>query len=275
MKMRRSVASFSSAVLGLSLGLANPAHATVVGYFGDANAATPITLDGFTGVLLTNLTAADLAGINVLWIFNPNNGAPSTTITNNLPAITTFVQNGGVLSYADRNVNQGLSASTYLPGGGGISFTSSLSTNIDIQTPGTLVTNGPGGIITNTNLDGGNLSNHGFATLASLPAGAVAILNNGTAGQIVDFYYRFGLGAVYYSSIPLDFYLDGGGNNPPADAFRNIYARNEAAFQASLATVTPEPGTFVLLVSGFFGLGGITVVRRRRNRVDSVSNIAA
>ena len=255
--------------------LALSAHAATVGYCvagggstcvagGAATGlATVITNTGNTPVALAGLAAANLTGINVLWILNSVNGSPGSIVTSNFADITSFVNAGGVLSFHDRNVNQqGVSAATYLPGGGGISFTNLFGGAIDIQTAGTTVTNGPFGTLTNTSLDGGNFSDHGFATIGSLPAGAVSILNNGTAGNIVDFYYRSGAGAVYYSSIPLDFYLGGGGNNPPRTAIVNTYAPNELTLQASLAV--PEPTTVVLVSAGFLGLG---FLRRRKRSV--------
>jgi hypothetical protein len=208
-------------------------------------------------VALANLTAGDLAGVQVLWILNANNGSPDATIMGNLAAISAFVQAGGVLSFHDRNVIQGVSAATYLPGAGGVSFTSEFGTDITVLANNG-VTNGPAGLIGDTTLDGGNFSYHGFATQASLPGGAVAVLSTGDRTHIVDFYYQFGLGWVYYSTIPLDFYFAGA--NPAA--FRTIYGPNEAGFQASLARPVPEPGTMLLLGGGLALLA--TRLRRRR-----------
>lgn len=256
--MRKLFAALTAAV-GMVVSLA--AQSATVGYYLSSTNGSPaaaITASGNTPVQLNNLTAGDLAGIDVLWILNGSNGSPDANVLGNQAAITAFVTGGGVLSFHDRAVTN---AATYIPGAAGVSFVRNFNPDDDIDVvTNNLVTNGPGGVITNTTLDGGNSSSHGFATLGTLPAGAVPVLRVGTfLDRIVDFYYPLGAGDVYYSTMPLDFYLAGQGSNPPADAFRNIYAVNEAAFQVSLANGVPAPATLALMALGL----GLMGLRRR------------
>ena len=120
-----------------------------------------------------------------------------------------------------------------LPGGAGIVFTretiSPAANNINIATSGTLVTDGPGGVLDNSSLDGGGSSSHGYADESSLPAGAVNILSRPTSTEAVTFAYPYGAGWVVYSSIPLDFFLDGG-----ATAVRDSYAPNVVDYGCQL-----------------------------------------
>ena len=252
------------AILGALVSLSAIATPVTFGWFGDANPTGAITAAGHTSVALGGLTAGDLAGIDVLWVLNGNNGGAPGAVTANAAAIDAFVLAGGVLSYHDRYVSGGADSNAALiPGADLITFIRDFSDDqsIDIVTGGTLVTNGPGGVIGNTTLDGGNSSSHGYTLLGTLPAGAVPVFSQTDVTHIVDFYYGYGAGWVYYSTIPLDFYLNGNGNNPPGDAMRDIYAVNEAAQQASLVSRVPEPGSIALL-----SLGLLLAAQRRKTR---------
>lgn len=249
---------FKNIITGLIFAVASASAFAVPFHYlagaGDADPTGPITAAGHTPMALTNLAAADLSGAQVVWITNGNNGAPPTQVTLNLTALSNWVSAGGVLSYHDRYVSDGqFDMSQVLPGAAGTNFVRDFSADIDLLDLLHPVVAG----LNNGSLDGGNFSSHGYADLASLPAGAVSVLSRGGApSEIVDFYYQFGLGWVYYSTIPLDFYLAGSGNNPPRDNLVNTYAVNEAAFQASLSTQSvPEPGTVMLLGVGLALLG--------------------
>src|SRR5262245_59541377 len=119
-------------------------NAGTIGFFvlptnAAAAAAAPgaITASGNTPVALAGLSAANLAGIDVLWILNPDNFGYDTSYTSNLGDISAFVSAGGILSFHDRAINATTTAGV-LPGGGGITFVRNPLSTIDIQTAGTL-----------------------------------------------------------------------------------------------------------------------------------------
>lgn len=260
--MRKFIAAVALVTVSTS------AHAASFGIYGNSTtqAQTLAQGQGHTASVLGALNAGTLAGLNVLWILNGDNGGQPGALVGNAD-VAAFVNGGGVLLFHDRNVTDAANGLN-LVGGGSISFTRSLSSDIGVENAINPIISGPGGTISNTTLDGGNYSNHGFASLGSLPGGVSAILNNGTPGNIVDFFYGFGGGKVYYSSIPFDFYLGGGGNN--GDSFRNIYGPNVVAQAASLAGdvngAVPEPGTWALMIAGF-GLVGAAMRRRQKATV--------
>lgn len=240
------------------------ANAAAIGYFSNNNASasgaeTATLAAGHSYSTLGGLSAADLAGIDVLWVTNQSNSSQIGDIAANMAAITDFVSNGGVYIYNDREVTN---AAASLINAGGFSFNRSTQSNIDVVDGSTALTNGPGGTIDNSTLDGGNSSHHGFALGGSLPAGATTILGTGNPGEIVDFTYAVGAGFVHYSSIPLDFYLDGGGSN--GDSFRDIYSVNLVAYAAGLGqpgpAPVPLPASSLLLLSGF----GVVFAARRK-----------
>lgn len=228
-------------ILAFGCGWVNAA--ITVGYYTDNNAgstgpAASIIANGYTAVQIANIATFNLSTIQILLINESVNGSPSAALLGQATAISNWVAGGGIVGINDRNVCTG--TCTPVPGGGGMTFVQANGFNIDVETAGTLVTNGPFGVIDNNNLDHGNFSSNGYAL--NLPSGAVRILNNGTAGNAVALIYRFGSGWVYYSTIPLDFYLNG---NTPA-AFSSIYAPNLVALLGSLssgAPVTPQQPT--------------------------------
>ncbi|HYX51947.1 MAG TPA: hypothetical protein VE783_00740, partial [Candidatus Limnocylindrales bacterium] len=82
-------------------------------------------------------------------------------------------------------------------------------------------------------LDGGNFSSHGWILASSTPAGAHGILSQTNPAHWVLYTYPFGQGTVIYSTIPLDFYLDGSGS-PTVNTNMQNYAANVVAYGNSL-----------------------------------------
>ncbi len=210
----------------------------VVGYYdtylgqGNPGQAAPITAAGQTPRMLYDLAPADLAGVDVLFVQNPDNGGYGGEYLSRLGSIQAAVSAGMTLIVHDRHVDN---AGSILPGGAGFDIVRDLSdsANIDVLDDGTRVTHGPGGVVDNSTLDGGNASSHGFAVSATLPADARRILSTGDHTHVVDFSYAYGAGHVVYSTIPLDYYLGSNTN------FDRVYAPNVVAYGVDLLNSPP------------------------------------
>jgi len=224
------------------------ALAETVGYYdmsdgqGDTtDQEPPIIAAGHTPVQLFDLSPAELESIDVLMVQNPSNSGYATEYLNALADIETAVAGGLVLMIHDRFVED---AETILPGGATFDIQRDFSDDEDINVLDntTVLTNGPGGAIDDTTLDGGNSSSHGFAVVGSLPGNATFLLSRGDPTEVVDFSYEYVDGFVFYSSIPLDFYL-------PADnliTFSQVYAPNAVAYSVELARAAGQ-GVYVPL----------------------------
>lgn len=218
----------------LSLRVGNPD----VGYYemsagsGSGSQVQPIADAGFVPVLLTDVDAASLASVQVLFVNNSSNGGYAAEYLSRLTDIANFVSAGGVLIIHDRYVD---GAESILPNGGGFNIVRDFgdSANIDVVNNSTIITNGngPGGTISNSSLDGGTSSSHGFTFSSSIPVSGLKILSTGDPDHIVTFVYSHGTGFVIYSSIPLDFYL---GSSGTVATNMKAYAANVIAYAGSL-----------------------------------------
>lgn len=220
------------------------AQALNVGYYGMCSRtgrpgqATAITAAGQTPVNLTELTPAQMAPVDILFIDNCDNAQYDSLFLAHVTDVANAVASGKFLILHDRYVDP---AETILPGGSSFDIRrfpvfpdpNLEDRNIDVIDNTTLITNGPAGTINDTTLDGGNSSDHGFTVIGSLPGATKRILSTNDHTHVVTFVYGYGLGAVMYSSIPLDYYVDGGG---PNSNFRTIYAPNVIAYAAALLT---------------------------------------
>jgi len=171
---------------------------------GSASQTNEITDNGHTAVNIASLTAAELSGIDILYVVNPNNLAFGSEYLSNMANIQAAVSAGMGLVIFDRHVTD---AQTILPGAASSTFVRDLGTDVDVATgaPSDFV-NGSAGTITDTGYDDGEWSAHGYANLSDLPAGAQPLLTTGNPSEVTAFSYQLGLGTVFYSTIPLDYY---------------------------------------------------------------------
>ena len=207
-----------------------------IGYYSMSNGqglskqVAPIEEGGHTAVKMKTLSETELASVDILWAINPSNSSHGNEFKNAIDRIKERVDEGMILVIHDRQVGN---AENILfgeePADIVRKFTNSRA--IDVVDENTVVGEGPGGFLTDSSIDGGNSSNHGYTKRETLPEDSLALLTTSDEDEVVDFAYKYGEGAVIYSSIPLDFYL--GGYKPN---FKDIYAPNILQFAASLVT---------------------------------------
>jgi Bacterial pre-peptidase C-terminal domain len=223
---------------------------TRVGYYTDFNTfdtgpQTPIVTAGYTPVQITDISTFNFSTIDILMVDEPSNSGISSTLSARLPAIQTWVQGGGVFVVHDRFVAAGFSGTNPLLIGapGAIAHhDSTYGADLNVIPPGdTLVTNGPFGSISNATLDGGTSSDQGWVDAFTLPSTTVPILSAGpSVSNVASFSYEAGAGTVYYSTIPLDYYLDGSGPTGLMLTMKNVYTPNVLAYANGRRKLTDD-----------------------------------
>jgi len=255
------------------------ALAARIGYFTDFNEGTTapaaaIIQAGFTPIQITDISTFDLNSIDTLFVNESDNSGLSSALLGRLADITAWVQGGKSFIVHDRFVSNDIDdpqSNPFLIGASSILVDRDFSNDADIDLipPGnTLVTNGPNGTINNLSLDGGTSSTHGFALASTLPVGAEAILSVGSdPNRVAAFSYRLGAGVVYYSTIPLDYYLGGFGSNPPQSNFANVYTPNVLTYVQAIQSPqpVPEPASISGLLA-FSVLGTGSVLKRKQQQ---------
>jgi hypothetical protein len=186
-------------------------------------------------------------------------------IAASLPAVTTYVENGGLLIghaciYGWQSGQW--TTGNYLPGGVGVNIgnVGEYSDSVSIVDPSSPIITGPYGTVTDASLQGWNWSTHGYFT--GLPAGAQTIISvmAGDVAQPAYVDYKLGLGEVRATMMTLEW------NQGQAAGDRYIFRENEYAYATQGANPgVPDAGSSMLLLS--FSLMGLAGLRRKLARV--------
>jgi Bacterial Ig domain/Immunoglobulin I-set domain/Immunoglobulin domain len=193
-----------------------------------------ITNSGFTPLQVQNFTDFNISAADVI-VLNESSGGPSTDLRRRLPALRDWVNSGGKLIVHQRYFNSDtFSPNPFLLGNPATRLTNFINggtSDINVIPPSTLVTAGPHGVITDASLDNGPFGMSSFIVRSTLPVGSTAVLSGGgDPSQVMAFSYQLGNGVIYFSALPLDYYLDYGGDFTALT--RDVYLPNVLEYVA-------------------------------------------
>ncbi|NJO38645.1 MAG: hypothetical protein HC871_14850, partial [Rhizobiales bacterium] len=189
-----------------------------------AYAADAVNEFGGELVLIDELSPDTLASIDVLLAFNPSNSGWGAAYAAALADLEAAVDNGLHLVLHDRSVTD---VAKMVPGLGGVTHVRDIdkdSADVEVVADGGGFAVGDHGTVTDSTLDLGDHSSHGFVDAGSLPADAEILMTRSDPAEAVTFRLALGSGSVTYSTIPLDYYLADDGKALHHDM--EIYAQN-------------------------------------------------
>lgn len=239
--------------------------APIIGYYvaddvgqqsANSNVQAAIAATGSTGIGIynSNLATFDFSTIDVLYT-----ARYGTNLFSRAADLEAWVRAGGVLL-----IDDALSLPGYFFGVTPPTVAGAAGTDIDIVTS-SLITNGPHGTISDTTLDGGTYSYHNLFT--GLPSGSTPIFDSDDGVGALAFYYPLDQGLVYYSSIPMEYYLFNNGPEGVRANFNTIYLPNLLEFGIAAANVEEVPEPASLAVWGLVAAtGGLLGYRRRQQQ---------
>ena len=213
----------------------------------DTSPAAIIEATGYTPVHISNIATFDFTQIDVLMVNVTSNTGPSADLLNRLTFFEIWIRDGGKVIFHDRSA--GNTDSSLLINASSASLVRNTNTLIKLSPYGTgnnALILGEDGVVSEDDITEGMLQNtNGFALASTLPSETIKYLvSEDDTNNIAAFIYPLGLGYVYYSGIPLDYYFRLTDNTQPGKNYRTIYTPNLLKMVCKLAIETePEAQT--------------------------------
>jgi hypothetical protein len=213
MKIRpRMISSILSATAAVAGSTAQLGFAQVIGTVETGATSFQTILAGMGRSSTPVSFSSDVSAYDVIFV-NTSYGHSMQLYSTQIAA---WVSAGGVLVVHDRDV---AASSSWVPG---VAAVAVFGSDLNRAEGASRIVDGSFGAVTDTSLDGGNFSSHGYVFPVP-PVATIGLVD--ASGRAVTVEYPYGAGRVCYSTIPLDFYIVGAF---PLATSMQIYAKNLA-----------------------------------------------